>query len=1083
MNSQDSSVERLTQALERLTLAIERKGRSSTEEWEVISEGPESQGSGSKACSNLFKDILFGDYNSFAEVLPVCPDRIIGRCSVLRGGQYTSEYRAKRAWESGVWASLVLRGKIPKPRESLPMDLRPSVYIILQAPNLKSPARVSSASQLYRITGESGHLVLAEELAGVLVMDMSQSGAAGMVQPFPDDADLDVVNCFAAMDFQAHPDFGDLMAQVRAWLSSELGDRMAFYSAGEEAVPETPGRRGPRQRTPGSTGPAKAPAGAKAGSKKPTVATLSNQLDVVLNSLPVITEQLTQLTLRKDAMEKKVGGTNPNPPAFQPLAAGRSAMPASSRGQPGVYSMASTKDKGCYGTYIANGRQSESGWRGMGAHRREGEGGCAFPSGSSSPGAKQGIISTGGTFSCSRDRSYVRPFLFYTHHGRQGHCSERKTAARASSRVRPIQRRMSPTAKPAKGPSEIGGISLLAYLERYGGYGQNRELGMMQWSIAHVFDAMAKEEWDLAKDHLAMTAVMIEQAAVDSNRWNLAWLLRLLDDPPQNLWTSRGQTALSAQSWTTTALAYLKEAGLLTSKKSEVLSQGKSAGSEDGPVPKATPKRRPGKGGEKGGHTAATAVRQSHNQLIQVAASGRKNLQLMARLKELASAADALGLSQSPYTEKIQQERVKINNSDFPLLSPFSRLKLTGQGLWPAAGYLEPELYMAYQEPQFLELDKPIYNRGLPNFEVDSPDTVFELFQKWDGLGLLALHPVSGVTTGNSGRVKIFNNYKPEQWDRQIGDRRERNAWEARIPSPSAHLPLGTMIGRLAIPAGMGVKICITDRSDYYHQLAVSEERSRANVVWPPMQLRRFLELRAYGDYVERSKKRQIVDRTVHGDCLNGHRLSSLSLDLDTMVYGSFKAILQGDHLGVEFGISAHVGFLKRHGLLAEGGRLVSNELIKPSNVYEGLVIDDYFCLAPVPQDEFSCQGQPSEAYRSFKKAKEAYRKAGLNGSDPKDVEDQVVATVVGEQVDSRSENVLQGGLPVGAPAEKRLALCWITFASARYPCTTDALHSSLLGALVSVMCFRQSSMSIFDELFKVVPNDVGSSVDAHFGK
>ena len=456
-----------------------------------------------------------------------------------------------------------------------------------------------------------------------------------------------------------------------------------------------------------------------------------------------------------------------------------------------------------------------------------------------------------------------------------------------------------------------------------------------------------------------------------------------------------------------------------------------------------------------------------HGQLIEVAASGRKNLQLMTRLQELASAADALGLSQSPYVDDIKPRKVCLDNSVHPQLSPFSnlqpeRLKLTGKGNWDAARYLEPELYMAYQEPQFLEIERPIFSRGIPNFDVDSPATVLELFRKWDDLGLLAMHPVTSITTGTSGKVKIS--------DRQIGDRRERNAWEARIPGPSAHLPLGTMIGRLAVPDGMGVKTCVTDRSDYYHQLAVTEERSRSNIVWPPMSLQSFLETRAYHEYVERSKRRRVVDRTVHGDQLLGHRQAELSLDPGTQVYGSFKAVLQGDHLGVEFGISSHVGFLQSHGLLREQGRLVSNALIQPAPVYEGLVIGDYFCLAPVPVHECKQLAEHSSAYQCFCTAEEKYAQAGLNGSDAKDVIDEVVATVVGAQVDSRFINVSKGILPVGAPAEKRLSLSWIAATASRYPCTTDALHSSLLGALVSAMCFRKSSMSVLDGILKVIP-------------
>ena len=97
--------------------------------------------------------------------------------------------------------------------------------------------------------------------------------------------------------------------------------------------------------------------------------------------------------------------------------------------------------------------------------------------------------------------------------------------------------------------------------------------------------------------------------------WNLAWLLRLLDDPPQNLWLNRGQTATGARrpfaplcphQWTTVALAYLKEAEVLQGKRSEVLGGGKNAQAEEGAAPKPNPKRRPGRGG-KGAQNAASA--------------------------------------------------------------------------------------------------------------------------------------------------------------------------------------------------------------------------------------------------------------------------------------------------------------------------------------------------------------------------------------------------------------------------------------------------------------------------------------------
>ena len=197
-----------------------------------------------------------------------------------------------------------------------------------------------------------------------------------------------------------------------------------------------------------------------------------------------------------------------------------------------------------------------------------------------------------------------------------------------------------------------------------------------------------------------------------------------------------------------------------------------------------------------------------HGEAFQVAASGRKNLQLVTRLQELARGAETLGLS-DPY-QRPPKKRVQADNSH-PQLSPFSnlipeRLKLSGKGEWPAARYIDPEFYLAYQEPQVLELDRPDFRRGIPNFDVGSKETVFRLFERWDELGLLRLHPRSSITTGDSGRVKIFNAYKDAQWDRQIGDRRERNAWETRISGPSGSLPVGPMIGRVVVNPGKGLR-------------------------------------------------------------------------------------------------------------------------------------------------------------------------------------------------------------------------------------------------------------------------------------
>ena len=114
------------------------------------------------------------------------------------------------------------------------------------------------------------------------------------------------------------------------------------------------------------------------------------------------------------------------------------------------------------------------------------------------------------------------------------------------------------------------------------------------------------------------------------------------------------------------------------------------------------------------------------------------------------------------------------------------------------------------------------------------------------------------------------------------------------------------------------------------------------------MPLKKFVEFKAYQSYMQRvSMRKKPIDRTVHGDHLEGHRPADWPCDGLTEVHGAFGAILQGDHLGVEFGISAHVGLLQSVGLLPDHGRLVTSALVRPHDVYQGLCIDDFFAIAP----------------------------------------------------------------------------------------------------------------------------------------
>ena len=273
-------------------------------------------------------------------------------------------------------------------------------------------------------------------------------------------------------------------------------------------------------------------------------------------------------------------------------------------------------------------------------------------------------------------------------------------------------------------------------------------------------------------------------------------------------------------------------------------------------------------------------------------------------------------------------------------------------------------------------------------------------------------HPRERARSQRSRRpyegVRLFNAAKSSTTDRQIADRRGRNWVEGTIAGPSRELPTGVALSCLCLrPAEQTLSICVTDRKDYYHQLMVPPRRSLRNVLVPPVATSKLRDTQAFRDLVS-----------------SGARLEHLPESL----YLGFKAVLQGDALGVEFACSAHSNLLSQHGLLSQDSRLLGSAPAPvggPDDLIEGLCIDDYYAIsvrdAPRPREGAS-EGKPnvesapggpgspttaspssglSQAERCFLKAKEVYRREGIYGSDEKDVVGLQVGTCTGAELDS----------------------------------------------------------------------------------
>ena len=146
---------------------------------------------------------------------------------------------------------------------------------------------------------------------------------------------------------------------------------------------------------------------------------------------------------------------------------------------------------------------------------------------------------------------------------------------------RAMARRMSPTMAFSELTADqllAQGVSGVRYLERFGGYGRHRDLGLLQYQVMTIFDFLMVGNVGAAKDILALTAVMIEQAVLDNGRFDIAALLSLMEDPPSTIFMnrqilstsrSRAFAPLADQRWITVALAYLKEMDTIASRRQE----------------------------------------------------------------------------------------------------------------------------------------------------------------------------------------------------------------------------------------------------------------------------------------------------------------------------------------------------------------------------------------------------------------------------------------------------------------------------------------------------------------------------------
>ena len=397
-----------------------------------------------------------------------------------------------------------------------------------------------------------------------------------------------------------------------------------------------------------------------------------------------------------------------------------------------------------------------------------------------------------------------------------------------------------------------------------------------------------------------------------------------------------------------------------------------------------------------------------------------------------------------------------LSVEDRPELVPYKsldadRLRLVGQGKWPMEQFLDGVLWLPFQEPSFLHHGLPIDTDMCPNFEKESPEECLKLALLWDRRGLLDLHLGPAIPNNFS---RVFNAFKNKECDRQIGDRRAANLAEYHIDGPSQFLPQGQQLTQIRIPRFIHmIRGSMTDRRDFYHQAAVTHQRSQSNMLPFAYDLSCFDGTTALLDFAKRIGQKRKRTRETEGDGLRrGFEPRSVLADTQK-AYPTFKSLFQGDHLGVEYALQSHQVLLEGSGLLDSSSRILGGRQVPKGQKWEALVIDDYFCWSSEP---INTPTKDTAARRALIVSREVYDEAELLGSVEKDIDAASTLKAAGAEIRSDEKNVRLGVVPVGAPFGKRLALAVISLRTARLPAITGHLLSRLAGNWVSILQYRK---------------------------
>ena len=397
-----------------------------------------------------------------------------------------------------------------------------------------------------------------------------------------------------------------LQEQALDWIAQESDSRVHYYSAAEEEDPSK------HFMKPGAKKPPAKP-------KKPTTAVLADQVAALSETLPAITSQLELLQANQERLEGVLNrGSDVQRPAHQtdfPLPPQPGAKDikefAKAVGAPPRTKTTTPLRQ------ISKQLFPEDEPR-MEPQQEDFKMALHVPPGDAlSGGATQALIQQSQAMTALVAHLISQDSLGDLASSSSSSLSTRGTAKREKLQAdlanrsgnfmllvsQAAFRRMRPTDAMPSSLNDFKGRSLFTrYFEKQGGYQSHRDLALIQWMMAHIADALLADDVQGARDLTSLGMVMIDQACQDGGKWEVAYLLGLLEDPPPGIYAPRGRSTnprlaafspLCPNLWATTTLSFIREMDMIASRRQEAAGPAvrKNPKSEEDPD-KPAPKRR-----------------------------------------------------------------------------------------------------------------------------------------------------------------------------------------------------------------------------------------------------------------------------------------------------------------------------------------------------------------------------------------------------------------------------------------------------------------------------------------------------------